>query len=75
MDSRTHGSSARSLRVRAGSARADSSETFGFEHVGRDAGAAVTDAYHAKYDRYGPRIVGTVVSPESVDSTIRLEAR
>jgi hypothetical protein len=32
----------------------------------------VTAAYHAKYDRYGPTIVGTVVSAEAVRSTLRL---
>ena len=32
-------------------------------------------AYHAKYDRYGPRIVGTVVSPEAARSTLRLIPR
>ncbi len=55
-------------RIRAGGVDRDVT----FEHVGRDAGAAVTDAYHAKYDRYGPAIVGTVVSAEAVDSTTRL---
>jgi hypothetical protein len=29
-------------------------------------------AYHAKYDRYGPQIVGTVVGPEAEAVTIRL---
>ena len=29
-------------------------------------------AYHAKYDRYGPRIVGSVVGPETYPLTIRL---
>ena len=29
-------------------------------------------AYHAKYDRYGPQIVGTVVGPGVVETTIRL---
>jgi Uncharacterized protein conserved in bacteria (DUF2255) len=27
--------------------------------------AAVDAAYHAKYDRHGPRIVGTVVGPHA----------
>ena len=39
-----------------------------FEESG-PAVAAVTAAYHAKYDRYGPRIVGTVVSPEAEQLT------
>jgi hypothetical protein len=34
---------------------------------------AISAAYHAKYDRYGPSIVGTVVSPEAVRSTFRLK--
>jgi hypothetical protein len=32
-------------------------------------------AYHAKYDRYGPEIVGTVVGPPAHDVTIRLVPR
>lgn len=32
-------------------------------------------AYHAKYDRHGPRIVGTVVGPKVRDLTLRLEPR
>ena len=32
---------------------------------------AIDAAYHTKYDRYGPRIVGTVVGP-AADVTIRL---
>ena len=32
-------------------------------------------AYHAKYDRYGPSMVGTVVSPEAARSTLRLVPR
>ena len=32
----------------------------------------VTAAYHAKYDRYGPTIVGSVVSADAVRSTLRL---
>jgi hypothetical protein len=32
-------------------------------------------AYHAKYDRYGPRMVGTVVSPDAARSTLRLVPR
>jgi hypothetical protein len=43
-----------------------------FEAPLPDAAGAVTDAYHAKYDRYGPAIVGTVVSPEAVRSTLRV---
>jgi hypothetical protein len=39
-----------------------------------DAGtqAAVDAAYHAKYDRYGPQIVGTVTGPHAAPGTFRL---
>jgi hypothetical protein len=37
--------------------------------------ADVSAAYHAKYDRYGPTIVGTVVSSEAARSTLRLVPR
>ena len=40
-----------------------------------DAAARVTAAYHAKYDRYGPSIVGTVVSPEAERASLRVEPR
>ena len=33
---------------------------------------AIDAAYHAKYDRYGPAIVGTVVGAQAVPTTIRL---
>lgn len=35
----------------------------------------VDRAYHAKYDRYGPSIVGTVVNPEASQTTLRLVPR
>jgi hypothetical protein len=35
--------------------------------------AAIDDAYHAKYDKYGARMVGTVVSDDAHQSTLRLE--
>jgi hypothetical protein len=37
-----------------------------------EAVAAVDAAFHAKYDRYGRAMVGTVVSPEAVRSTLRV---
>jgi hypothetical protein len=37
--------------------------------------AAIDAAYHSKYDRYGPRIVGTVVGPDAETVTIRLVPR
>jgi hypothetical protein len=35
----------------------------------------VDAAYHAKYDNYGPKIVGTVVGDDAHAVTIRLEQR
>jgi hypothetical protein len=35
----------------------------------------LTGAYHAKYDRYGRAIVGTVVSSEAALSTLRVVPR
>ncbi len=46
-----------------------------FEDAAPDVADVVHAAYHAKYDRYGPRIVGTVVSPEAARSTLRLIPR
>ena len=40
-----------------------------------DVHAAIDAAYHAKYDRYGPRIVGSVVGPEAPAVTIKLVPR
>jgi hypothetical protein len=34
--------------------------------------AAVDTAYHAKYDRYGPQIVGTVTGAHAAPLTLRL---
>jgi hypothetical protein len=34
--------------------------------------AAIDSAYHAKYDRYGARIVGTVVGSVAASATFRL---
>ena len=58
-------------RVRAGGVERDVS----FEEPEAAVAAAVTVAYHAKYDRYGPAIVGTVVSPEAEQMTLRIVAR
>jgi hypothetical protein len=33
---------------------------------------AVDAAYHAKYDRYGPQIVGSVTGPDARDVTVRV---
>ncbi|PWD51044.1 DUF2255 domain-containing protein [Serinibacter arcticus] len=37
--------------------------------------AAVDAAYHAKYDRYGARIVGSVVGPTAATATLRVHPR
>lgn len=37
--------------------------------------ATLDAAYHAKYDHYGPKIVGTVVGPQTEAVTIRLLPR
>lgn len=55
-------------RIRAGGVEADVT----FETADRDAAAAIDARYHAKYDRYGPKIVGTVVGEQSYPVTIRL---
>jgi hypothetical protein len=46
-----------------------------FEASGSEVDAVVTAAFHAKYDRYGPSMVGTVVSAEATRSTLRLGPR
>jgi hypothetical protein len=58
-------------RVRAGEIERD----VAFEQARPEVAGEITAAYHAKYDRYGPAIVGTVVSPEAVRSTLRLVPR
>ena len=55
-------------RIRAGGVECDVSVERGDSSL--DAG--IDDAYHAKYDRYGPRIVGTVVGPDAARTTLRL---
>jgi len=55
-------------RIRAGGVERDVT----FEVPGPEIADDVTAAYHAKYDRYGPAIVGSVVSSEAVRSTFRL---
>jgi hypothetical protein len=58
-------------RIRAGGVERD--VTFG--EAGGDVHDAVDAAYHAKYDRYGPNIVGTVVGPQAAAVTVRLVPR
>ena len=56
-------------RIRAGGVERDVTFTDAAHHVH----ASIDEAYHDKYDRYGPAIVGTVVGPQVVDVTIRLQ--
>ena len=58
-------------RIRCGGIERD----VAFEEAGAEVHAPVTAAYHEKYDRYGPSIVGTVVSAESATTTLRLVPR
>jgi hypothetical protein len=55
-------------RIRAGGVERDVT----FAEPAADVHAAIDAAYHAKYDRYGANIVGTVVGPQVVATTIRL---
>ena len=34
---------------------------------------SIDAAYHAKYDRYGPRIVGSVVGPQAATVTLKVD--
>ena len=58
-------------RIRAGGVERD--VTFADASTGVQ--GDIDAAYHAKYDRYGPQIVGTVVGPEAASVTIRLVPR
>lgn len=58
-------------RIKAGGVEADVS----FADASPDASGAIDAAYHAKYDRYGPAIVGSVVGPKAAPTTIRLVPR
>src|SRR6266545_839033 len=61
----------RALRSGAGRISAGGVERdVAFDQAGPDVADDVSAAYHAKYDRYGPRMVGTVVSAEAVRSTL-----
>jgi hypothetical protein len=55
-------------RIRAGGVERDVS----FGAAEPDAHPDIDAAYHAKYDRYGPAIVGSVVGDKAVPVTIRL---
>ena len=56
-------------RIRAGGIEADVT----FTDATDDVHPAIDGAYHAKYDSYGPKIVGSVVGPQARPVTIRLE--
>jgi hypothetical protein len=55
-------------RIRAGGLERD----VAFAEAAPDLHAAIDAAYHAKYDRYGPKIVGSVVGPDVRAVTIKL---
>lgn len=55
-------------RIRAGGVEKDVS----FADAAPEALAAIDAAYHAKYDRYGAKIVGTVTGPDAEATTLRL---
>ncbi len=55
-------------RIRAGGVEKDVS----FEQADPGVHADIDAAYHAKYDRYGPKIVGTVVGVQAAKNTFRL---
>jgi hypothetical protein len=53
---------------RAGGVQAD----VAFGQAPQGVGAEIDAAYHTKYDRYGPRIVGTVVGDDAHTVTVCL---
>jgi hypothetical protein len=58
-------------RIRAGGLERDVT----FAEPAPGVHAAIDAAYHSKYDRYGPRIVGSVVGRDAEAVTIRLVPR
>jgi hypothetical protein len=58
-------------RIRAGGLEQDVT----FAEAAPGVHAAIDAAYHSKYDRYGPGIVGSVVGPGAEAVTIRLVPR
>ena len=66
----------RALATGSGRIEADGLERdVAFEEPGPDVAAAVTAAFHAKYDHYGHETVDPVTSAESERATIRLVPR
>jgi hypothetical protein len=59
-------------RIRAGGIERDVTFTPASE-LDSSTLAAVDAAYHAKYDRYGPQIVGTVTGARAAAVTLRLD--
>jgi hypothetical protein len=58
-------------RIRAGGVERDVT----FAEADGGVHEAVDAAYHTKYDRHGPNIVGTVVGPQAAAVTVRLVPR
>jgi len=58
-------------RIRAGGVEKDVT----FAAASPEAHAAIDAAYHAKYDRHGPAIVGTVTGSDAEATTYRLVPR
>ncbi|NQE66747.1 DUF2255 family protein [Nocardia gamkensis] len=44
-----------------------------FAYGSDSAHVAIDAAYHAEYDRYGPKIVGSVVGAHATEVTLRLD--
>jgi hypothetical protein len=55
-------------QIRAGGVEVD----VDFAAATADAQSAIDAAYHAKYDRFGPSIVGHVTGPDAHPGTVRL---
>jgi len=58
-------------RIRAGGVERDVT----FAEAAPDRHGDIDEAYHAKYDRYGPAFVGAVTGPEAAPVTLRLLPR
>ena len=58
-------------RIRAGGVERDVT----FERADAGVDGALDDAYHAKYGRYGRRIVATVVGADAARTTLKLVPR
>jgi hypothetical protein len=64
-----HAVASGSGRIRTGTLQLDVK----FVKPPNDVDDAIDAAYRAKYDRYGPKIVGTVVGPRAAAVTLRLD--